>query len=212
MLTSRPRPNTDAGTKVIIDMSLPPLLLGCGIFAKEIGHLIAKNGWEVETVFLDSALHNYLQRLEKGLTGSLAKRHGRDIVVFYGCCHPLIDRWISSAGATRVVGQNCVEILLGKERFDRELENGAFFLLEEWALRWDRITRELYGANPEVIREIFRGELSRMLAIRTPCSANFSALAEAAAEKVGLPLEWTDVGLEHLEQVLETALRNKLHE
>ncbi|CAK0763806.1 DUF1638 domain-containing protein [Gammaproteobacteria bacterium] len=191
-------------------MAPPPLLLGCGIFAKEIAYLIKKNGWLVETSFLDSALHNYLQRLEKGLTGSLAKRHDRDIVVFYGSCHPLIDRWISAANATRVIGQNCVEILLGKHRFDKELEQGTFFLLEEWALRWDRITRELYGPNPKVIREIFQGELRRMLAIRTPCSADFSAAAKAAADKVGLPLEWTDVGLEHLEQALENAFRGKL--
>ncbi len=187
----------------------PLLILGCGIFAKEIKALIGKNRWDAETAFLDSALHNYLDKLAKGLTGSLAKRSDRDIVVFYGCCHPLIDRMVATAGCVRVAGQNCVEMLLGRERFDAELEQGAFFLLEEWALRWTVITRELYGKNPEILREVFGGDRSYMLAVRTPCSGDFTAAAEKAAEMVGLPLRWSDAGLEHLEAVLAEAIRLK---
>ena len=187
----------------------PLLILGCGIFAKEIAALIEKNHWAAETAFLDSALHNYLDKLARGLTGSLAKRRDREVVVFYGCCHPLIDRMVAEAGCRRVVGQNCVEMLLGRQRFDAELEQGAFFLLEEWALRWPVITRELYGRNPEILREIFGGDRSYMLAVRTPCSDDFTRAAEAAAETVGLPLRWTDSGLEHLETVLADAIRRR---
>ena len=184
----------------------PLLILGCGIFSKEIATLVEKNRWTVETAFLDSALHNYLDKLAKGLTGSLAKRRDREVVVFYGCCHPLIDRMVAEAGCRRVVGQNCVEMLLGRQRFDAELEQGAFFLLEEWALRWPVITRELYGKNPEILREVFGGDRSYILAVRTPCSGDFIAAAEAAAETAGLPLRWTDAGLEHLEGVLQEAI------
>ena len=187
----------------------PLLILGCGIFTKEIKALIEKNHWAVETAFLDSALHNYLDKLAKGLAGSLAKRQDRDVVVFYGCCHPLIDRMVAAAGCVRVAGQNCVEMLLGRERFDAELEEGAFFLLEEWALRWPVITRELYGKDPAILREIFGGDRKYMLAVRTPCSDDFTAAAEEAAETVGLPLRWTDSGLEHLEAVLAEAIRLK---
>jgi len=187
----------------------PLLLLGCGIFAKEIAILIEKNHWPVETCFLDSALHNYLDRLGRGLTGSLAKRRGREIVVFYGCCHPLIDRMVAEAGSIRVAGQNCVEMLLGRERFDHELEEGAFFLLEEWAIRWPTITRDLYGKNPAVLREIFGADRSYMLAVRTPCSGEFTKEAETAATMVGLPLHWIDIGLDHLETVLADAIRRK---
>ncbi|CAK0749034.1 DUF1638 domain-containing protein [Azospirillaceae bacterium] len=187
----------------------PLLLLGCGIFVKEIAFLVEKNHWPIETSFLDSALHNYLDRLGKGLSGSLAKRRGRDVVVFYGCCHPLIDRMVANAGAIRVAGQNCVEMLLGRKQFDRELEQGAFFLLEEWALRWKIITRDLYGNNPAVLREIFGGERNNMLAVRTPCSGDFTAEATEAAAMAGLPLRWIDVGLEHLEAVLSDAIRRK---
>ena len=190
----------------------PLLILGCGIFSKEIKLLIEKNHWQAETAFLDSALHNYLDKLARGLTGSLAKRRDREVVVFYGCCHPLIDRMVAEAGAVRVAGQNCVEMLLGRERFDAELEEGAFFLLEEWALRWPVITRELYGKNPEILREVFAGDRRYILAVRTPCSGDFAEAAVAAAESVGLPLRWTDCGLDHLEGVLAAAILRRREE
>ena len=184
----------------------PPLILGCGIFRKEVAYLIRKNGWAVETSFLDSALHNNLNKLGRGLTGSLAKRAGRDVIVFYGCCHPLIDGMVAEAHARRVHGQNCIDILLGRERFDRELEAGAYFLLEDWANRWDEITGEIFGSNRDVIREIFRGDRTHLLALRTPCSEDFTAAAERAAEVVGLPVKFEDVGLDHLETVLRTEI------
>ena len=186
-----------------------PLILGCGIFRKEIAFLIRKNGWTVDTAFLDSALHNNLNKLGRGLTGSLAKRADREVIVFYGCCHPLIDRMVADAHARRVDGQNCIDILLGRERFDRELSAGAYFLLEDWANRWPEITGEIFGHRPEIIREVFQGDRTHLLALRTPCSDDFTAAAEDAAALVGLPLKWEDVGLEHLEAVLRAAIEGK---
>ena len=41
----------------------PLVMVGCGILHKEIDYLIKKNGWNIETQFLDSALHNYFNKL-----------------------------------------------------------------------------------------------------------------------------------------------------
>lgn len=186
-----------------------PLILGCGIFRKEVAFLIQKNHWPVSTAFMDSSLHYSFDKLGRGLTGSLAKRTGQDVIVFYGCCHPLMDQMVEQAHASRVPGQNCIDILLGRERFDRELEAGAYFLLEDWALRWDEITGVVFGRHPAVMREIFQGERKYMLALRTPCSGDFTAAAQHAADATGLPLRWEDVGLEHLEEVLSKAIAAK---
>ncbi len=184
----------------------PPLMIGCGIFAKEIITLAHKNGWRLETSFLDSALHNNLDRLSKGLTGSLAKRRDRHPIVFYGACHPLMDRYLAEAHTIRTPGQNCIEMLLGRERFDRELEQGAYFLVEDWALNWTHVMGTMFGANPEIAAELFGTDRSYVLAIRTPCSGDFLAQAEEAARMVKLPLVWTDVSLDHLEAVLAETL------
>ncbi|NWF35402.1 DUF1638 domain-containing protein [Mariprofundus sp. KV] len=186
------------------------LLIGCGILQKEIRYLIEKNSWQMDTSFMRSALHNNIGKLEKGLTGSLAKRADRETIVFYGCCHPDMDRIIEKGNSLRTPGQNCVDILLGRELFDLELERGAFFLLEEWAQRWSPITEMVFGKNPEVIRSVFQEAHKYILAIRTPCSDDFSEEAQEVASIVGLPLQWMDVGLEHLESTLDQTMQKKL--
>jgi hypothetical protein len=45
----------------------PVVMVGCGILHKEVDFLIKKNGWNVETQFLASALHNYFDRLHDEL-------------------------------------------------------------------------------------------------------------------------------------------------
>jgi hypothetical protein len=182
------------------------LLLGCGILKKEIAFLIEKNRWDVDTRFLDSALHVSFGRLSAALEGAIGKTAGRDVVVFYGACHPMMETILAAAGTHRTEGQNCVEILLGHDVFTRELSAGAFFLLEDWVLRWDAIIRQSLGDNMAIRKEIFRSAHSHFLAIRTPCSGDFGSEAEAIGGSVGLPVRWRDVSLETLERVLARSL------
>lgn len=189
------------------------LLMGCGILKNEVRYLINKNSWPVDTVFFDSALHCELNKLSHCLTTGLARHAGREIVVFYGTCHPLMDRLLEEAHTFRTEGQNCVDMLLGNELFTRELLDGAFFLLEEWARRWEYIVTKTFGTkNWEVIREMFGGDRKYLLCLRTPCSGDFSREAEEAGRLVGLPLRWMDAGLDHLETVLAAAITRKLKE
>jgi Protein of unknown function (DUF1638) len=200
-------------------MPLPPLvaaerplrMVGCGILQKEVDFLIAKNGWKVETQFLDSALHNYLNRLSTELEATLDfnEQKGRSTVVFYGSCHPLMDNILQRHATVRTQGQNCIVMLLGFDRFMEELAKGAYFLLESWALTWEPMITEAFGKNLAVVREIFHSSHKYIIAIRTPCSTDFRLAAEAAAAFVDLPLQWLDVGLEHLESVLEDAIARK---
>lgn len=187
----------------------PLLLLGCGILQKEVRFLIEKNGWQLETHFLDSSLHIDFGKLSLALTTALDRHEEREIIVFYGACHPLMDKMLASARTFRTEGQNCVEMLLGPEQFYAELEQGAFFLLEEWAHCWERIVTATFGTNREVIREMYQGDRNYLLCISTPCSGDFRAEAEEAGRLVGLPLRWLDVSLDHLEKVLIDAIVRK---
>ena len=183
------------------------MLVGCGVLQREIRWLIEKNGWPLETCFLDSALHSELDKLSASLTGALERYRDRDVIVFYGCCHPLMDEMLVRFGVIRTEGQNCVDMLLGHQRFSEELAGGAFFLLEEWARRWDRIIAATFGdARLDVVREIFHEDRTHLLCVRTPCSGDFAEAAESAARLVDLPIEWTDVTLDSLEAVLQRAI------
>jgi hypothetical protein len=186
------------------------LLVGCGILKKEVNFLIRKNNWPLNTLYLDSALHVDFDRLAKALTSALAGHREEETIVFYGTCHPLMERMLSDFKTFRTGGQNCCEMLLGPETFHEELKMGAYFLLEEWARRWeDILTRTFNTTKRDVIREIFGLDRNYLLALRTPCSGDFTAEAEAAAGMVGLPLRWKDASLGHLESVLHEAITRK---
>lgn len=196
----------------IVTTHPPMVMVGCGILHKEVDFLIRKNAWNVETQFLASSLHNYLNKLSAQLNASLDsdERQGRETIVFYGSCHPLMDKILEKHHTLRTHGQNCIVMLLGYERFMEELEKGAYFLLEDWALTWEPMITECFGKNLAVIREIFHSSHKFIIAIRTPCSTDFSAAAETAARFVDLPLVWMDVTLDHLEAVLADAIARKL--
>lgn len=186
----------------------PLVMVGCGILHKEVNYLIEQNGWFVETQFLDSALHNYLNKLSERLHEALVANsdQGRETVVFYGCCHPRMEAILKHHHTLRTRGQNCIAMLLGYERFMAALEQGAYFLLEDWALTWEPMITQCFGHNLSVVREIFHTSHKSMIAIRTPCSGDFTAAARAAAAFVDLPLIWMDVDLSHLEAVLASAI------
>lgn len=185
------------------------VLLGCGILKKEVEFLIAKNGWPLDTDFLDSSLHVNFEKLERELQSGLRRNQGREVVVFYGACHPHMDNMLKVANTFRTEGQNCVEMLLGREKFMEELARGAFFLLEDWALRWDEAIGNTFGHNPDVVREIFQLSNKSLLCLRTPCSGDFSKEAGEIGIKTGLPVRWMDAGLEHLEEVLRCAVERQ---
>ncbi len=188
------------------------LLIGCGILQKETEWLIKKNNWDLDTVFLDSAFHVNFEKLSNALTGALAKYNGRDIIVFYGACHPLMDKTLENAKTFRTMGQNCIDMLLGNKLFMDELVKGAYFLIEDWAIRWDQIITITFGTNKEIIRDIFQGDRKYLLCIRTPCSGDFAAEAEAASNMIGLPLKWRDATLDHFESTLQAAINRKTRE
>jgi len=188
------------------------LLIGCGILRKEINFIIKKNDWPLDTLFLDSALHINLDKLAKSLASALSSRAGQKKIVFFGACHPQMEKMLAHAGTFRTAGQNCVEMMLGEQAFAEELETGAFFLLEDWARRWNEIVTLSIGKNRQVIREIFREDRKYLLCLRTVCSGDFTEEAQEAGRIVDLPAYWRDVSLDKLESVLLTALRRKMQE
>lgn len=187
-------------------MSEAELIIGCGILQKEIRFLVEKNGWHLSMTFLPSGLHVDFDKLQHTLEKSLQLHAGEHVVVFYGACHPRMDQILDAAAVIRTPGQNCVDIYLGHEMFCRELEQGAFFLFEDWALHWKEIVGAVMPGDPEIMRSIFRSAHKYLLAIRTPCSGDFSAAAREVSDMTSLELRWIDAGFEHLEANLAATL------
>ncbi len=189
-----------------------PLIVSCGIFRREIEYLIEKNKWPIGTRFLDSSLHIDFNRLQSALTGTLKRIGNRPALVVYGACHPCMDELLAISDTTRTPGQNCVEILLGHDHFTRELAAGAFFLIEDWARRWNMVITRSFGNRPELIREVFQDAHTHLLGLRTKCSGDFRKEAENAANEIGLSLKWFDVDLKHLEKTLKLSIEELTNE
>lgn len=185
-------------------------LVGCGILQKEVGYLIAKNNWPLTTDFLPASLHIDFKRLACALQAGLARHAHEQTIVFYGACHPGMDKMLNKGRTLRTLGQNCIEMLLGKEEFNRELTQGAFFLLDDWAHNWDAVIAKTFGTNIDVIRDIFHDQHRYLLCLRTPQSDDFSLEAAHISTMLDLPVQWRDVTLEHLENVLHTLIMQKL--
>lgn len=117
---------------------------------------------------------------------------------------------LDEARTLRTLGQNCVEMLLGEEEFNRELLNGAYFLLDDWVRNWDEAIAKTFGSNISVIRDIFHDQHRYLLCLRTQQSEDFSLEAERISAMLDLPVQWRDVNLDHLENVLQTAITRKL--
>ncbi|TAN70610.1 MAG: DUF1638 domain-containing protein [Methylobacter sp.] len=184
-------------------------LVGCGILQKEVGYLIAKNHWSLTTDFLPSSLHIDFKRLACALQAGLSRHSNEQTIVFYGACHPRMDSMLHEAHTLRTLGQNCIEMLLGAEEFNRELAQGAYFLLDDWAHNWDAVIAKTFGSNIAVIRDIFHDQHRYLLCLRTPQSGDFSQEAAHISAMLDLPVQWRDVTLDHLESVLQTAIKRK---
>lgn len=182
------------------------LIIGCGILKQEIQCLIKKNGWLLETALLPSGLHVDFDKLQESLEQCLRLHGAQPVAVFYGACHPRMDQILGAAQVIRTPGQNCVEIYLGHAMFCRELEQGAFFLFEDWARHWKEIMGAVMPGDPEIMRSIFRGAHKYLLAVRTPCSGDFNDEAESISLMTSLELRWVDVGFQHLEANLAATL------
>jgi hypothetical protein len=175
-----------------------------------VGHLIAKNNWPLSTDFLPASLHIDFKRLACALQSGLSRHAHEQTIVFYGACHPEMEKMLDESHTLRTLGQNCIEMLLGAEEFNRELSNGAFFLLDDWAHHWDDVIAKTFGTNISVIRDIFHDQHRYLLCLRTPQSDDFRQEAAHISAMLDLPLQWRDVALGHLESVLQNAIKRKL--
>lgn len=182
------------------------VLISCGIVKEEIKLLIEKNKWAIKPVFLKSSLHVDFDKLWMALTKTLEVHKDKEKYVCYGTCHPLMSRCLDDKKAVRTNVQNCVELVLGKEKFREEIENGAFFLFEDWANNWENVTGSVFGHDPEVLKEIFNSEHKYLLGIKTPCSNDFSKNAEKISKQLEMPLAWIDADLDNLEKELTSIL------
>ncbi|TMF46613.1 MAG: DUF1638 domain-containing protein [Chloroflexi bacterium] len=181
----------------------------CGALGKEVKDIVDRRGWDVDIYGVSALLHLYPNRIVDELREKLHALRPRydHLVVVYGDCgmngklEPILDE----AGASRVKGPHCYEMLAGADLFERVSEErpGTFFLTDWLVRNFERAVVRGLGLDrhPDLIPMLF-GNYDAVLYLRQVPNPRLAAKAQEIAAYLGLPLEINDVGLGELESRL----------
>ncbi|GFO57035.1 hypothetical protein GMSM_40420 [Geomonas sp. Red276] len=128
------------------------LWLSCGVLRNEMEELLREGKIGGELFVLDSMLHMEPVRLERELTSALARldeKNGTLVLVYGDCSAHLLDI-AKRYRVGRVAAINCAQLLVGRQRYRQLMQEGAFLVLPEWALRWEHIMKRELGLDETV--------------------------------------------------------------
>jgi hypothetical protein len=184
------------------------VLICCGVFQAEVEALRDMHWPGLPIRFQNSMLHMRPEKLATRLDAVLDKElaEGRRVALIYGDCCGQIAALESRPGVTRTCGNNCCDMLLGRDEYRRLAHEGAFFLFPEWTHRWRQIFRTELGLNHENATDLMRDMHRKLVYLDTGLRpAPVEALQECA-QFCGLPFEVFPVSLEPLRIAIQNAL------
>jgi hypothetical protein len=185
-------------------------LIACGAWAQPAAEIAARRGWPVDVHPLPPLLHNQPQ-LIAGEVRELAERllaEGRRVAVGYADCgtYGALDEVCRDLGIERLPGLHCYDVYAGPERLASFFEEqpGTYVLTDFLARSFARtVIRELgLDRFPELRDDYFRS-YTRVVWLAQQPDDELRALAQQAADAIGLPLTVVDTGNAGLESALE---------
>ena len=191
------------------------LVLACGALAREILSLRQGPLGAFDVTCLPAHFHNRPERIAEAVRGKI-RAHRADydeILCLYGDCGTGgdLDKVLAEEGVARIEGPHCYAFFAGEREFDAmmDAEPGTFFLTDFLARHFDRLIIEGLGLDrfPQ-LRDDYFGHYRRLVYLAQTDDAAVTALAEAAARRLGLAFERRYTGLGGLTKFLaETAPR-----
>lgn len=184
-------------------------VVACGALALHLEEIVARRGLDVALRPLPPLLHNrpagIAAAVEEAAT-ALAGRHARVAVAYADCgTYGALDEVCGRLGLARLPGRDCYDVFAGAERMRAmyEDEPGTYVLTDFLVRGFERlVVRELgLDRHPELRDDYFR-HYRRVVWIAQRRTPELAALAEAAAVRLGLPLEVVPVGDAGLEEAL----------
>jgi hypothetical protein len=168
-------------------------VVACGALALHIQRIAKRRGWDLDVRPLPPELHNRPERIRAAVDAAGAC----DVVAYADC---------GTRGALddlpRLPGADCYQLFGGMEH-----ELGTYYLTDFLVRSFDRVVWRGLGLDrhPELLGDYF-GKYERVVWLVQVPSEDLHCRAEAAAAKLGLPLEIRETG----ESGLETALAQLL--
>ncbi len=149
---------------------------------------------------VESVLHVCPEKLREKLTSAVEaeSKRGHSIVLVYGDCHSHMIDLERRPNVVRTEGINCCEILLGGKQYRRLREEGAFFLMPEWALRWREVFQLHLGLEQPCAADIMQDMHSKLLYLDVGLTPVPRERLQEFSEYCGLEWESMKVGTEYL--------------
>jgi hypothetical protein len=195
------------------------LVVACGALARELVQLKELNRWEHMTITcLPANLHNHPQKIAEAVRRRIrSKRAGfDDVLCLYGDCGTggELDRVLEEERVERIPGPHCYEFFLGAPDFTAMTdEDPALFFLTDYLVRhFDRLVIQGLGLDryPQLLSTYF-GNYTRVVYLAQTADPALHGKAEAAAERLGLPLEVRFTGLAQLQTFFAPRLEGSRH-
>ena len=170
------------------------VVVACGALALHIDQIAKRRGWELEVRPVPPELHNRPERIRAAVDAA----GGGDVVAYADC---------GTRGALddlrRLPGADCYELFGGAPH-----EPATYYLTDFLVRSFDRVVWRGLGLDrhPELRDDYFR-HYERVVWLAQHRTPALAVRAEAAAEKLGLPLEIRDTGDTALEHALERLLQ-----
>jgi hypothetical protein len=182
-------------------------LLSCGVFRDEY-HLLPEDlRQDLYPVFLDSMLHMDPAKMDGILDSFLQKQGDNPAIIAFGDCCPHMQELGDVTCVARTDGVNCCEIYLGRERYRTLRKERTFFLMPEWALRWERIVRNELGlVDKQLARDFMAESMEKAVYIDTGIIPVPEAELAAFSDYTGLKVSVETVGPEHFISAVKAAI------
>ena len=186
-------------------------VIACGAIATHISHITSSHGLDVTIYPLPPLLHNQPAKIAGEVEKTyleIKDKHSKCAVAYADCgTYGALDTVIEKLGLKRLGGNHCYDIFAGKEKIAALMESdaGTYFLTDFLVKSFHRsVIVELGLDKRPDLRDDYFKHYNKMIWLAQNPTAEITAMAQAAADLIGLTLEIDVVGEGSLkEQILE---------
>jgi len=186
-------------------------VIACGAIAQPSAEISERRGWPVDVHPLPPLLHNQPQKIAgevRVLAERLRQTHDRVVVGYADCgTYGALDDVCADLGLERLPGLHCYDVFAGASRIESFFEDqpGTYLLTDFLVRSFTRTVEKELGLDRwPMLRDDYFGSYTRVVWLAQEPDAELHALAQEAADRLGLPLTVIETGTGGLERALAT--------